>query len=113
MLVWCRRYPQRILPRRLDPCVPPPPSCVAVGWLQTVLVILVFVICFEVPDFGDMVSLVGGLVNSLMGFILPPLIYLKQQVRFAALPCCWRHDVVCSCAHGCSLVRRGGYAGTE
>lgn len=43
------------------------------------LVGLVFAICFGVPDFADMVSLVGGLVNSLMGFILPPMIHMKQQ----------------------------------
>lgn len=47
--------------------------------LRTFLVAMVFVICFGVPDFGDMVSLVGGFVNSLMGFILPPLIYMKLQ----------------------------------
>jgi len=34
-------------------------------------------ICFGVPCFGDMVNLVGGVVNASMGFILPPILALK------------------------------------
>jgi len=38
------------------------------------LVGLIFLIVATVPDFMDAVSLVGGLANSLMGLILPPLL---------------------------------------
>mmetsp|Transcript_10977 Transcript_10977/g.25506 ORF Transcript_10977/g.25506 Transcript_10977/m.25506 type:complete len:515 (-) Transcript_10977:83-1627(-) len=37
----------------------------------------VVAICFGVPCFGDMVNLVGGVVNATMGFILPPILALK------------------------------------
>ena len=41
------------------------------------LVIAVYAIALAVPDFGDMVSLVGGFANCLMGLILPPLCFIS------------------------------------
>ena len=90
-------------------CVPVRVRCCTCSLLwpfaasQTTLVGLVFVICFGVPDFGDMVSLVGGFVNSLMGFILPPIIHMKQQVRMVA-----RNTFLAAVlTHLTSAVRRG------
>jgi hypothetical protein len=37
----------------------------------------VFAIRFGVPCFGDLVDLIGGVVNAVMGFVLPPAIALK------------------------------------
>mmetsp|Transcript_28575 Transcript_28575/g.92697 ORF Transcript_28575/g.92697 Transcript_28575/m.92697 type:complete len:592 (-) Transcript_28575:31-1806(-) len=37
-------------------------------------------IVFGIPNFGNLVSLVGGVCNSLMGFILPPTLYLRMRV---------------------------------
>jgi amino acid permease len=44
---------------------------------RLVLVIAVYSIALAVPDFGDMVSLVGGFANCLMGLILPPLCFIS------------------------------------
>lgn len=50
------------------------------------LVACMFAIAFGVPDFGDMVGLVGGFVNCLMGFILPPLLFLQVHAALGAWP---------------------------
>lgn len=47
--------------------------------VRVVMVGAVYAVCFGVPDFLDMVGLVGGFVNSLMGFVLPPLIFMKVK----------------------------------
>lgn len=49
---------------------------------NTVRLALVGVVCliaFCVPDFGNMVSLTGGVFMTLTGFVLPPLVYNKSS----------------------------------
>ncbi|KAJ1459967.1 transmembrane amino acid transporter protein-domain-containing protein [Pelagophyceae sp. CCMP2097] len=41
------------------------------------LVGLCLALALGIPNFSDMVNLVGGVCNSLMGFVIPPLIHLK------------------------------------
>ena len=36
------------------------------------------------PDFPDMVDLVGGVCNSLMSFVIPPLLHLKVSEKPSA-----------------------------
>jgi len=43
------------------------------------LVALVVGLVFAVKDFNDMVSLVGGLANCFMGFVIPPLLHVRVQ----------------------------------
>jgi hypothetical protein len=38
-----------------------------------------------IPSFGDVVSLIGGLSNSLMGLILPPLLHSPRRLSPAHL----------------------------
>jgi uncharacterized membrane protein len=45
--------------------------------VRTALVGAILGIAFVVPRFGDMVQLVGGFVNCLVGFVMPPIIALK------------------------------------
>jgi hypothetical protein len=46
-----------------------------------------FILCIAslVPNFSYMVSLVGGVCNSLMGFILPPLILMQIDPSLSAV----------------------------
>ena len=57
--------------------------------VRSVLVVLVLVLFYLIPDFSDLVTLVGGLVNCLMGFVLPPLIYCRLMRRAGKLS--WWH----------------------
>ena len=43
--------------------------------VRLLLVALVYGIALGIPSFGSLLGLVGGFANSLMGFILPPIIY--------------------------------------
>ena len=47
-------------------------------------VALVLAVALGVPDFSDMVDLVGGVCNSLMGFVIPPLLHLKVSEKPSA-----------------------------
>jgi amino acid permease len=47
--------------------------------VRVCLVAVIYLVALGVPDFGQLVSLVGGFANALMGFILPPLLF--QTVR--------------------------------
>jgi len=46
---------------------------------------IIFAIAAAIPKFGDVVSLIGGLANSLMGLILPPLFLVLRGHRAALL----------------------------
>ena len=50
--------------------------------VRLVICAVIFVVAAAIPDFGDVVSLIGGLANSLMGLILPPL-FLAARCRAA------------------------------
>jgi len=45
--------------------------------VRLTLVAIILGLVFAVKDFNDMVNLVGGLANCLMGFILPPLLHIR------------------------------------
>eukprot|EP01138_Halocafeteria_seosinensis_P015971 gb/GECG01016299.1/.p1 GENE.gb/GECG01016299.1/~~gb/GECG01016299.1/.p1 ORF type:complete len:651 (+),score=60.52 gb/GECG01016299.1/:1-1953(+) len=53
--------------------------------VRLVLTIIIATICFLIPSFANLVTLVGGVVNCLMGYILPPLIYIKIKRDEGAL----------------------------
>ena len=62
--------------------------------IRTVLVALVLAITFLVPHFEDMIGLVGGFVNSFMGFIIPPLLYLKLFKEQLSTMAKWGHVMI-------------------
>lgn len=45
--------------------------------VRTLLVFTVVVIAMGIPNFGNMVDLVGGVVCSLTGYVLPPLLFMR------------------------------------
>jgi len=47
---------------------------------RLVLVLLIFAVAAAIPSFGDAVSLIGGLSNSLTGLILPPLLHSPDRL---------------------------------
>ena len=49
--------------------------------VRLLLVGAIFAIAALIPSFGDVVSLIGGLANALMGLILPPLLYRPRGVH--------------------------------
>ena len=57
-----------------------PPRAVKVAY-RLLTVGLVLAVALGVPDFSDMVDLVGGVCNSLMGFVIPPLLHLKVSEK--------------------------------
>jgi amino acid permease len=52
---------------------------------RLVLVLLIFGVASALPSFGDVVTLIGGLSNSLMGLILPPLLHSPHRLSPAHL----------------------------
>jgi amino acid permease len=49
--------------------------------VRTSLVISVILMAVLIPNFGDMVDLVGGVVCSFTGFFLPPVIYMRLRSK--------------------------------
>ena len=49
--------------------------------VRTSLVISVILMAVLIPNFGDMVDLVGGIVSSFTGFFLPPIIYMRLRSK--------------------------------
>ena len=49
--------------------------------VRTSLVISVILMAVLIPNFGDMVVLVGGVVCSFTGFFLPPIIYMRLRSK--------------------------------
>ena len=47
---------------------------------RLVLVLLIFGLADAIPSFGDVVSLIGGFSNSLLGLILPPLLHSPRRL---------------------------------
>ena len=47
---------------------------------RLVLVLAIFSTAAAIPSFGDVVSLIGGLSNALLGLILPPLLHSPQHL---------------------------------
>lgn len=47
--------------------------------LRVVLVGAITAIAYLIPDFSTLTGLSGGFGNNLVGFILPPIIYLRLQ----------------------------------
>jgi len=47
--------------------------------VRTLCVLVAFGIAFALPDFGQLVSVVGGVVGCLMGFVLPPLLHASVK----------------------------------
>jgi amino acid permease len=45
-----------------------------------------FAIAFAVPDFGKLVSIVGGVVSCGMGFVLPPLLFIAVTGKVSPQP---------------------------
>ena len=52
---------------------------------RTVLVLFIFGLAAAIPSFGDVVSLIGGLSNALLGLILPPLLHSPRRLSPAHL----------------------------
>ena len=52
---------------------------------RLVLVLVIFGVAAAIPSFGDVVSLIGGLSNSLLGLILPPLLHSPRRLSPAHL----------------------------
>mmetsp|Transcript_56665 Transcript_56665/g.168239 ORF Transcript_56665/g.168239 Transcript_56665/m.168239 type:complete len:444 (-) Transcript_56665:221-1552(-) len=50
-----------------------------------VLVLVIFGVAAAIPSFGDMVTIIGGLSNSLLGLILPPLLHSPHGLSPAHL----------------------------
>ena len=46
---------------------------------RSVLVLIVMALAVGVPNFGQVVDLVGGLVCSFTGYILPPVLYMRLR----------------------------------
>ena len=44
------------------------------------LVLLIFGVAGAIPSFGDVVALIGGLSNSLLGLILPPILHSPHRL---------------------------------
>ena len=65
------------LPRCAAGCAWFPSPTHARNAVRVALLGAVFAIRFGVPCFGDLVDLIGGVVNAVMGFVLPPAIALK------------------------------------
>jgi amino acid permease len=73
---------------------PPSPSSPSPSRSTVSLVIRVFLpfllllLSSSIPDFGVVIDLVGGVCNSLMGFVLPPLfvLALHHRERWRSLP---------------------------
>ena len=53
--------------------------------VRTSLVISVILMAVLIPNFGDMVDLVGGIVSSFTGFFLPPIIYMRLRSKLFQL----------------------------
>ena len=53
--------------------------------VRTSLVITVILMAVLIPNFGDMVDLVGGVVSSFTGFFLPPIIYMRLRSKLFQL----------------------------
>ena len=51
---------------------------------RTTLVGLVYAVALAVPNFNDLVNLVGGLANCLMGLVLPPVLWQVSLTRVIA-----------------------------
>jgi amino acid permease len=51
------------------------------------LVMLIFSVAVAIPSFGDVVSLIGGLSNSLLGLVLPPLLHCPRRLAPAHVIC--------------------------
>lgn len=49
--------------------------------VRTTLVMAVILMAVLIPNFGDMVDLVGGVVCSFTGFFLPPIIYMRLRSK--------------------------------
>ena len=49
--------------------------------VRTALVMAVILMAVLIPNFGDMVDLVGGVVCSFTGFFLPPIIYMRLRSK--------------------------------
>ena len=61
------------------------PRAVARSALRTLLVAFTAGLCLAVPHFALFSGLVGGLTDSLLALVLPPLLYVAENRR-AALP---------------------------
>jgi hypothetical protein len=61
------------------------PRAVARNALRTLLVLFTAGLCLAVPHFALLSGLVGGLTDSLLALVLPPLLYVAESRR-AALP---------------------------
>lgn len=48
--------------------------------VRLLLVALIFAIAAGISSFGEAVSLIGGLANSIMGLMLPPLLYSSKKL---------------------------------
>jgi hypothetical protein len=53
--------------------------------VRTIIVFVVVLIAVAVPRFGDVVNLVGGLVCSLTGYVLPPALFLRLKYMEGAI----------------------------
>ena len=49
--------------------------------VRTTLVLIVVLLSVGVPNFGQVVDLVGGIVCSWTGYCLPPLLYMRLRTR--------------------------------
>eukprot|EP01138_Halocafeteria_seosinensis_P000540 gb/GECG01000554.1/.p1 GENE.gb/GECG01000554.1/~~gb/GECG01000554.1/.p1 ORF type:complete len:699 (+),score=49.09 gb/GECG01000554.1/:1-2097(+) len=47
--------------------------------LRIILTVIVATIYLAIPSFSDLVTLIGGVVNCLMGFILPSVFYMRLK----------------------------------
>ena len=47
---------------------------------RLILVMLIFAVAAAIPSFGDVVTIIGGLSNSLLGLILPPVLYSPRRL---------------------------------
>ena len=71
-------------------------------FVRTACVSVAFGIAFAVPDFGQLVSVVGGVVSCLMGFVLPPLLHAAVRHAHKSMGLLdWAGTVVIS---GCGLA---------
>lgn len=61
-------------------------ASVAALVVRTTAVAASFAIAFAVPDFGRLVSIVGGVVSCGMGFVLPPVLFVAVTGRFTPQP---------------------------
>ena len=48
---------------------------------RCLMTLAVFVVAYAVPQFSVVVPLVGGLVNALLGLILPPLLWARYVAK--------------------------------